>query len=116
MVGALCSAIYASVAWTMFEYLGQSSSASSLCGYFVAIPVSYLGQKYFAFKSRGSIEHDLPRFLMLQLVNLLLAAAVMKFIVDILQMPFVLGTAAVIVVIPLFTYVILSYGVFADDH
>lgn len=116
MVGALCSAIYAIVAWIMFEHLGFSSSLSSLLGYAAAIPVSYFGQKFFAFKSGGALQDDLPRFLMLQIVNLFSAGVVMKIVVDIMGLPFTWGTAAVIVLIPLFTYVILFYGVFTARH
>lgn len=111
-VGAVCSVVYAVMAWVLHELVGMSAVISSFCAYLIAIPVSFAGQKYFTFRSTGAVRRELPLFIAVQVLGLFLAAAVMQLVTVTYGLSFGLGTAAVVAVVPLSTYVMLHFGVF----
>lgn len=114
LVGAMCSAVYAGVAWILHERMGQPPIIASVLAYIAAIPLSFAGQKFYAFKSTMAVTDELPRFVAVQIFNLILAGAAMFLITDIVGLPFWLGTLTVIALIPLTTFMMLSLVVFRN--
>lgn len=112
ITGGLASAIYALVTLVCVDRFEASGTVASIIGYLVAIPVSFLGQKLWTFKSKGSVSRELPRFLTVQGANLVLAAAVMAVVKDILGFDRMVGIVAVVLIIPTLTYLVLSRRVF----
>jgi putative flippase GtrA len=112
VIGGAASATYAVVAFVLIGHGGWRPAFASAGAYVVAIPVSYLGQKYFTFRSRQRSWHELGRFLVVQLFNLLLAAVIMHVACETFKLDRLWGIVAVVAVIPIATYAMLALAVF----
>jgi putative flippase GtrA len=91
---------------------GLANVWASALGYLLAIPVSFAGQKYFTFQAAGWSRSELVRFLIVQAINLVLAAVIMTTVADVLGYGRVAGVLAVVVSVPLITYLLLRTAVF----
>lgn len=63
LVGVPVTASYAAVGYVGIEWLGLPILAANLLGCAASISVSYVGQKYFTFRSDGKHQVELPKFL-----------------------------------------------------
>jgi putative flippase GtrA len=79
--------------------------------YLIAVPVSFLGQKHFTFKSKESARRELPAYLLLQGLNLCAAMLITYVVVDVLSMGYVMGIFAVVVIAGL-SYLAMGLAVF----
>lgn len=117
LVGGLASFSYAIFALVFITWLGADQVVASVVAYISAIPVSFFGQKFFTFKSGGAAGIEFLRFLPVQGANLLLAASITAIFAHVLSADPIYGIAAVMVIIPLFTYAAMSIVVFrAREH
>ncbi|MFZ1814793.1 MAG: GtrA family protein [Rhizobiaceae bacterium] len=112
VTGGVASGVYAIVAYVCVSHAELSGTIASVIAYAIAIPVSFLGQKFWTFRSRGAIRQELSKFLMLQIGNLVAAAMVMGVLTDALSLDPVIGIMVVVIVIPILTYVVLSTRIF----
>jgi putative flippase GtrA len=112
MVGGSAALIYAVSLLALVHFLNLGSLLSSALAYLIAIPFSFLGQKYFTFQSKGKLQGELPGFLLLQGFNLLAAMAVTYVTVDVLGFGHYAGIAAVIIAIAIISYVTMALGIF----
>ncbi|MGQ0456439.1 MAG: GtrA family protein [Hyphomicrobium sp.] len=112
VTGGVASVIYAVVTLALIDELQLASPLASVLGYLAAIPVSFWGQKTWTFQTNGEVTKEFARFLLLQAVNILLAALVMALAIDFLGFDRRFGIAAVVVLIPIITYVCLARLVF----
>lgn len=112
LVGGLATVTYAVLAIALVSRLGMDPTTSSALAFLIAIPVSYLGQKHFTFASKGATRTELPRFLVVQGLNLIAATLIMRVVAVDLGLGHVIGTIAVVATIPLATYVMLNRAVF----
>jgi len=113
VTGGIASGVYAIAALVAVDSFAMSGIAASTVAYMIAIPISFIGQKFWTFRAKGAIARELPRFLGVQLLSLIAASLVMGGVVDVLGWDRLIGIAAVISVIPVGTYLLLSRGVFA---
>lgn len=114
ITGGIASAVYAVVAVMAVDLFAMSGLFASIVGYLVAIPVSFFGQKFWTFRATGSMARELPRFLIVQLVNLAAAAMIMAVLVDVMGLDRLIGVAAVVLSIPAMTYLLLARNVFVQ--
>lgn len=114
VTGGIASGVYAVVALIAVDMFAMSGFVASIVAYLIAIPVSFVGQKFWTFRAKGAIARELPRFLLVQVLNLAAASLIMFGIVDTLGWDRLIGIGAVIAVTPILTYILLSYGVFND--
>jgi putative flippase GtrA len=111
-VGGSSAAAYSFVLLALVTYAGAGSIVASAAAYVVAIPVSFLGQKYFTFRSQGAVQRELPAFLALQVVNLVAAVFVTYVTVDIIGANHFVGIFAVVCTIALISYAAMALAIF----
>lgn len=112
LVGALATGTYAVAVLALVRWPGLGPTMASVVAYIIATPVSYFGQRNFTFASEGSLHRELPRFLVVQVINLAAAAVVMWIVSEQLGADPAIGVVAVVMVIPLMTYILLNQSVF----
>lgn len=112
LVGIVASGVYAVAGLSLVDGLNVPPVIASGLAYMTAIPVSFLGQKHFTFGSCGAVRRELSRFILVQALNLVLAAGIMALITDLFGQSHRLGIIVVIVSIPAVTYVLLATSVF----
>lgn len=113
LVGGTATLAYAVIAFVLITYAGIDDVVASVLAYAAAIPVSFFGQKFFAFRSAGPMAEEALRFFVVQGANLILAAGIMALVTDVLGFGAIVGIVAVTVTIPVFTYICLSIIVFS---
>lgn len=116
ITGGIASGVYAIIAIVAVDMLGMSGLGASSLAYLVAIPVSFIGQKFWTFRATGTLERELPGFLAVQAINLVAAAVIMAILVDVLKLDRIVGVGAVVIAIPAMTYLLLSRKVFKERN
>lgn len=112
LVGGSSAAAYALVLLVLVTFFGAGSIVSSALAYVISIPVSFLGQKYFTFRSQGAVRRELPAFIALQIVNLVAAVFVTYLTVDIFGASHLVGILAVVCTIALISYGAMAFAIF----
>ena len=64
IVGVVVTASYMAGTYSGIRWLGLSPLQSNWLGCAASIVISYLGQKYFTFRSEGAHQIELPKFLL----------------------------------------------------
>lgn len=82
LVGVPVTASYAVTAYAGIAWLGLPMLAANLLGCAASIIVSYLGQKYFTFRSLGEHQVELPKFLVLCVVAICASSICMAVIAN----------------------------------
>lgn len=116
LVGGAASLTYALVAYGLLTYSALGTGLASSLAYVVAIPVSFVGQKYFTFRSDGRTMTELPKFLVIQVANIILCGVILKLATDIWGLPAIVGILMVVVVVPLASYVLFALLVFTASR
>ena len=112
IVGAGSGFVYALVTWLGVQFAGLPPPQASVIGYLVSIPMNFLGQRNFAFLSKGSKRLEFVKFCLVHALNAMLAHVVMWTVTKHLQWNYIWGIGLVILIIPFFTYFWLTVFVF----
>ncbi len=112
LVGGAAALVYAASLLSLVHLFNTGSMLSSALAYLVAIPFSFLGQKYFTFQSKGAMWKELPAFLLLQGFNLFAAMFVTHVVVDVLGLGHYAGIVAVIIAIAIISYGSMALAIF----
>ena len=115
LVGGSSAAVYAVIMLGLADGLSVSPVWASAVAYVVAIPLSYLGQRRFTFRSKDPVRGQLPGFAALQGINFLAALGVTHLVTDMLGLgawASVVAVIVVIVVIALLSYCAMAFGIF----
>lgn len=112
LVGGISALVYAVSLFFLVKNFDMGSMQSSAVAYVIAIPASFVGQKYFTFKSPESIWRELPAFLALQAINLFSAMLVTYTVVDVLGLNHFVGVLAVIMTIAIISYCSMALSIF----
>lgn len=115
IVGAVSVIIYAVMAYLLTNYGGIEPVWASVTAYAIAIPVSFLGHKYFTFGSSGNMKTETPLFVLLQLCGLAVAAGLTAFITKALGWHSNIAILVVCVVLPPTNYFIMSLLIFTQS-
>jgi putative flippase GtrA len=117
LIGAMSTLIYAVCA---FVLSGAADApvlppvAASIGAYAVAAIFSYAGHKYFTFVSRGAHALELPRFLTLTALGLLIAMAAPILLSGMLGLPPAVPILVTCAAVPVVNYVVMGRWVFGD--
>ena len=114
LVGAAASLLYAVLAYGFIEGSVLPPTLASAAAYSLAIPFSFIAQKFFTFKARGDFKLELPRFLATQAVGLLIATVIMAFIEKSSYEP-LWGITAVVIAVPLLNFLLMNNYVFKKE-
>jgi putative flippase GtrA len=114
--GFLATSLYFLIVNTLIAAFRTDPVAASVSAYLLSLGVSYLLQSRFTFRVRSDSFTQALRFLISSLAGLAIAYAGMALTVQVLKFPSLLGSAAVCALIPLTSYLLFNYWVFADSR
>ena len=115
IVGGLATLTYAVVSYFLITDIQLGAAISSSLAYLVSVPISFFGQKYFTFNSQGRVIVEVPKFLVVQVINIILCGVIMSVATEVLNFPTVVGIACVVLLIPLASYLMFAALVFNSD-
>ncbi|MGH8506695.1 MAG: GtrA family protein [Stenotrophobium sp.] len=112
LVGLFVTGGYAVSTYAAIRWLHALPLYASLLGCVVAIIVSYLGQKYFTFRSEGAHRIELPKFLLACTVAVVGSSASMIAVTH-ARLDYRLGILISALVLPLCNFTVMHLWVFA---
>ena len=110
-VGGTASLVYAVLVWLLVSNGLTSPTTASIIAYLVAIPVSFLGQKFFTFRAKGKVKTEFGFFLANHAFGLLLSTGIMGMI-QTAGLDIKLGIAIVVIAVPIVSYLFMNFLVF----
>lgn len=111
-VGATSAGAYAVIVATLIEGFSINRGTASSIAYALAIPFNYFGQRIFAFRSKANPKSEIVRYLGVHLINVAMAGALMTMS-EALGISYLWGSLAVVLWIPLSSYILLNFFVFS---
>jgi putative flippase GtrA len=111
-VGALSGLVFAVTTTILTGEIGLNPKLASVVGYLASMPPNFVGNRRFAFKSENMLSEDLLRFILLHAGNILLTVFAMGAVVDLLQLHYLFGIIAAIVVVPCVNFATMNWWVF----
>lgn len=111
-VGTLSGVVFLLATIVLTSWLVIDAKISSVIGYVVSMPVNFIGNRRYSFRSRASLVGDLLRFSILHVANMTVTAAAMATVTDWLEMSFIFGAIAAILLVPITTFVAMNFWVF----
>ncbi|WNJ90045.1 GtrA family protein [Bosea sp. 685] len=112
MVGVLSSAVFSIVTAAFVGLLSVDPKLASVGGYVASMPVNFVFNRRFSFRSDSPLFSDLIRFIGLHSVNILLTALSMGAIVDFLGLHYVFGMMAAVIMVPVVNFFAMNLWVF----
>lgn len=115
VVGALSGLLYVVFTSLAINGLGIEARYASLIAYAGVMPVNFVLQRSFTFRSDGKAMGDLTRYLIAQGVSAFVCFLAMLLAVDGFGLHYTIGNAVGIVLVPFVTYFVLDRWVFAEQ-
>ena len=114
LVGGATTLLYAALALGLIFLGGLRPLTAHLIAYAIAVPVSFLGQKFFTFRFAGDQQRALRRFLASTLAALLLSTVGMALVVR-AELPSYSGILLTMASVPATSYLMMALWVFTDE-
>jgi putative flippase GtrA len=111
VIGVASTALYAAGASAGVNLFGWSRMTANTFGFLLSTPCSYLGHHYVTFRADADHQAYVPRFLVQAVATYFLSSA-MTWLGAQLGVHHLVGIFCVIVLIPLFNYIVLASWVF----
>jgi len=116
LVGLLATAMHIGLVMALVEGMSLAPVLASLPAFLVALSVSYLINHHWTFAAAGPYRRHLPRYALVALGGLILNAAIMYSVVDLLGASYFLGLVVVIMVVPVLGYMLQRGWSFGRVH
>lgn len=113
LIGAASTALYAVLALAFSSVQGIGVTVASILAFGIAAIFSYAGHKYITFVSGGAHRFELPRFLVLTAVGLVVVTALPALLSGYFGLPAALPVLLACLAIPAVNFVVLGKWVFA---
>ncbi len=114
-VGVFVTASYALTTFACIEWAHWHPVAAGLAACAVAIAVSYLGQKYFTFRSDAEHRIELPKFLAACMLAVVVSTACLTATAK-LGIDYRAGILISAVLLPLCNFTVMNFWVFAQGR
>jgi len=112
VVGGGSVVIYAAVTWALVTASAFTPPTASVVGYLAAMPLNFLGQKIFAFRSGGGAGGQAVRYVITSAANIAVSYAIMWVSVNVLGIGVLGGIVLTILTIPSVTFFVFDGWVF----
>jgi putative flippase GtrA len=112
LVGVASGLIFAAFTICSIAVFGVGHKLASVYGYLASLPLNFLANRRFSFRSGNALADDAMRFLSLQVGNLCITAFAMGAVVDFLRLHYMFGIIAAIALVPVVNFVIMQWWVF----
>ena len=112
LVGATSGVVFAVVTAALINLGGVNPTLSSVLAYIVSMPINFIANRNFSFRSTSHVATDAIRFCSLHAANLAITAVAMSSAVNSLGLHYSIGIIAAIVLVPLCNFLLLDRWVF----
>lgn len=116
LVGGAATLLYGLFAVALQELFAPPVLLGHALAYHLAIPASYLGQRSFTFRYRGSDRRALKRFLVTAAVAFAISTAAVYGVEAWLGWPYLAGTLITMLVVPLVSFATMLLWVFFEPE
>jgi putative flippase GtrA len=113
LVGGSMSLLYAVIVPVLIEVISAPPWAASLAASAIVTPPTFLGQKLFTFRATGVVKRQFASFSALVLLVMLLGAGMVTLLIDGFGLPAGVASVSTAVAMPLVSYALQKYWVFA---
>ena len=113
LVGLLSSAIYLTSVYFLVSKNNIDHKLASVLGYCAAIPVNFVFNRHFSFRSKGPIGRELVGFVTTHFVGMAFTYGMMALFVDRFRVSYLLIAAFTILALPVLNFFILNLWVFS---
>ena len=93
-------------------FLGLGNVTSAAASYVNSLPINYILQRVFSFRTTQKIGLELPKFLLLHICNMMVTIAGMYRFVNIWNIPYWIGALSAVVLAPISTFLAMHFWVF----
>lgn len=114
IVGVVAAITYAVLAYVFIWVFEFSEVLASALAYLIAIPVSFIGQKYMTFMSKAAVKTEAGKFLILQLFCLVAAMLIPIIITDVVGLHPNFSILAVCILIPPISFGVMLFMIFTE--
>ena len=114
IVGGFSTLFYGVVCGFLIDRKIAGPAGGAAIGYLASIPLNYLLQRIFTFRSRNKPSGEALRYLLVHMANLSLSTIGMYFLATKLGFDYRLGILATMVIVPVLVFVMLNRWVFAQ--
>ncbi len=112
LVGVVSAAIFSVVIHATVFRLGLPVFVASVVAFASAMPISYLGNRFFTFRSHNLVPVEATRFFAVQLVNIFTTSGIVDVVVSQLQAPLYVGALTAFVFAPVFSFIFYERWVY----
>lgn len=112
MVGGLSSLLYLVFAWWLIDLVSIPPIQGTVAAYALVVPINFLLQKHFTFRSAAAASAELPRFLLVHGMNIALSAGIMALITTVWGLAPIWGMLATVAIVPVLVFLALEVWVF----
>jgi putative flippase GtrA len=110
--GGLAGGVYAAVLAISVDFLGWSVFIGSAVAYALAIPVSYFGNRWVTYRSRNVMAFEAFRFVVVQVINLVLTSAVVHVSMEQFALPTYAGILVAFLAAPVISLILFEVWVY----
>ncbi|WP_168201375.1 GtrA family protein [Qingshengfaniella alkalisoli] len=115
VIGVSATATHFLVLTAAVELLGIAAAIANGLAFLVAVMVTYFGQSYWVFRNPSHNLARLQKFISTAVGGMLANVGIMAVTVNILDLPYQLGFVVALLVVPIATFVISKFWVFAGE-
>jgi putative flippase GtrA len=115
MVGVMSGLVFAGITALCISSFGIGHKLASALGYLGSLPLNFIANRSFSFRSSNALSGDAARFLALHVGNLLVTTFAMGAVVDFLRLHYAVGIAAAIVLVPCVNFAVMQLWVFRAE-
>ena len=114
--GALAGGTYAVVLVIAVDHLGMPMFLGSVLAFALAIPVSFLGNRWVTYRSRNMAGPELLRFIVVQVANLVITSAIVGFVTNRLALGTYVAVLVAFAAAPIVSFVLFEIWVYRQRH
>ena len=112
MVGGASTVMHAGLTHAAVAYWLLPATRSTIYAYLLTVPVNFLLQRIFTFRSRQSFIREIPRYLFVHGIGLLTAYVATRIVVDLMGAHYYWGIATTMIAIPVIGFICMNFWVF----
>lgn len=116
LVGGLSTIVYGIVTLLAVEGARMPPLAATVFGYLLVVPLNYLLQRSFTFRSVDDARREIPRFLLVHGANIVASFLAMYAVTELLRLDYRWGVAATMLLVPVIVFLIMDRWVFRNTR
>jgi putative flippase GtrA len=112
LVGGSSTLAYGALAVAAVDWLGIDPVPATVLAYVAVMPLNFLLQRSFTFRSTQEMRSELPRFLLVHGLNIAGSFALMLLVVEVLHVDYRWAVAGTMTFVPVLVFLAMDSWVF----